>query len=278
MPLGFPAEGFDSGLEYVPHTDDIFVCTYPKCGTTWVQYIVYLLTHAGAPLSRGESLAASFPHLEEVGREVVDALPAPRLIKTHLPREMTPFDAAARYIYVARNPFDCAVSFYHHTRGFPQHYDFVEGSFADFFECFIAGEVDFGDYFDNLLSWHRGIGTKNFMFLTYEQVKADTRSAVLAIGEFLGSAAAACVRDAAMLERVLMESSFERMRTDQRRWSSERPVGMPEFVRSGTVGDWRGLFTSEQIARLAARFDARTRGTNARDLWPDIMDRARRVD
>jgi hypothetical protein len=277
MPLGFPAAGFDSGLEYAAGAGDIFVCTYPKCGTTWVQYIVYLLTHAAIPLSRGESLAASFPHLEEVGREVVGALRAPRLIKTHLPRDMTPFNPAARYIYVARNPFDCAVSFYHHTRGFPQHYDFVDGTFADFFECFIRGEVDFGDYFDHLLSWHRCISTDNLMFLTYEQIKADTRAAVLGMAEFLGSAAQACARDNAMLDRVLAESSIEGMRADQRRWSSERPAGMPEFVRRGTVGDWRSLFTEDQIDRLIARFDARTRGTSAGGLWPDIMGAVRRA-
>jgi hypothetical protein len=277
MPLGFPAEGFDSGLAYAPHADDVFVCTYPKCGTTWVQYIVYLLMHAGQPLARGESLAASFPHLEEVGKDVVDAQPAPRLIKTHLPREMTPFNREARFIYVARNPFDCAASFYHHTRGFPQHYDFVDGTFADFFECFIRGEVDFGDYFDNLLSWHRCIGTENFMFLTYEEIKADTRAAVLAIGEFLGSAARACARDAAAVDRILAASSFRSMRTDQRRWASARPADMPEFVRSGTVGDWRSLFASEQTDRLIAKFDARTQGTNAASLWPDIMDAVRRT-
>ena len=51
------------------------------------------------------------------------------MIKTHLPFAMTPWHDEALYVYVARNPFDCAVSFYHHTRGFPQHYRFADGTF-----------------------------------------------------------------------------------------------------------------------------------------------------
>jgi hypothetical protein len=275
MPLGFPAEGFESGLRYVPKSGDIFVSTYPKCGTTWVQYIVYLLMHDGEPLAPGSSLAAAFPHLEEVGREAIETLPARRLIKTHLPRELTPLSAAARYIYVARNPFDCAVSFYHHTRGFPQHYDFADGTFDDFFECFIRGEVDFGDYFDNLLSWHAAVGVDNVLFVTYEDLKTDPEAAVRAIGEFLGSPAAECARNPAALARVLAASSFAGMRKDQSRWSSERPAGMPEFVRKGAVGDWRSTFAPAQARRLLARFEARTAGTAAADLWPEILEAAR---
>jgi hypothetical protein len=233
--------------------------------------------HDTAPLAPGDSLAASFPHLEEVGRDAIEALAHPRLIKTHLPRELTPFDSAARYVYVARNPFDCAVSFYHHTRGFPQHYDFAAGTFDEFFECFICGEVDFGDYFDNLLSWRASAGAANVMFVTYEDLKADTASAVLAIGEFLGTPAAECARDSAKLARVVAASSFASMRKDQRRWSSARPAGMPAFVRKGTVGDWRNMFTAAQTKRLLARFEARTAGTAAAGLWPNILEAARRT-
>jgi LPS sulfotransferase NodH len=271
MPLGFPPDGFESGLRYAAEPGDIFVCTYPKCGTTWMQYIVYLLLHDGRPLAAGESLGEVFPHLEEVGREAVAALPRPRLIKTHLPRGLAPFAAAARYIHVARNPFDCAVSFYHHTRGFPQHYDFADGAFADFFECFIAGEVDFGDYFDHLLSWYEQAGADNVLFVTYESMKADTRGAVCAVARFLGEPARTTAQDDAKVGRILEAVSFSSMREDQRRWSSARPKDMPEFVRKGSVGDWQTLFTRPQRRRLLAQFKNRTQGTAAAGLWPDIM-------
>ena len=277
MPLGFPVEGFDSGLRYEAQPADIFVCTYPKCGTTWMQYIVYLLMHGGKPLAAGASLGTVFPHLEEVGREVVAALPAPRLIKTHLSRSLTPFAASARYIYVARNPFDCVVSFYHHTRGFPQHYDFSTGTFADFFECFMSGEVDFGDYFEHLLSWSALVGAANLLFVTYEDMKADARAAIVATARFLGGPAESAARNESTLARIIDAVSFKSMAEDQRRWSSARPKDMPEFVRKGAVGDWQTLMTRSQAEQLLAAFEQRTAGTNAGRLWPDIMAAVRLV-
>ncbi len=274
--MGFPVEGFESGQRYAAAPGDVFVATYPKCGTTWMQYIVYLLLHDAEPLASGVSLSDVFPHLEEVGDAAVRALPKPRLIKTHLPRPRTPWHPRAKYLYVARNPFDCAVSFYHHTRGFVKHYDFADGSFDTFFECFVRGEVDFGDYFDHLLSWLPDLTRPNVLSLRYEQLVVNPRAAIAAIGAFLGGAAARAAADSAVLERVVAETSFASMSRDQRRWSSERPSGMPEFVRKGAVGDWRSLFSPAQAQRLAAAVDERLAGTRAADWWPDAMAAARR--
>ena len=43
MPMGFPREALASALDYRAEPHDIFVASYPKCGTTWLQNIVYLL-------------------------------------------------------------------------------------------------------------------------------------------------------------------------------------------------------------------------------------------
>ncbi len=272
MPMGFPPGGLASALEYRPEPDDIFVTSYPKCGTTWLQHVVYLILNSGEPLAEGETMNDVFPHLEEVGQEGVARLPRPRLIKTHLPFAMTPYLPQARYIYVARNPFDCAVSFFHHTRGFPKHYDFSDGTFDDFFECFVRGEVDFGDYFDNLMSWYAHKDDGNLLFLTYEEMKADTRAAILRVGDFIE---AATVDDETVIEAVLHHSSFESMRQNQDRWSSRRPDDMPAFVRKGIVGDWINHFSPEQARRLLERFSERARGTDVEVLWPDILKAAR---
>lgn len=274
MPLGFPVEGLESGMDYRPADGDIFVCTYPKCGTTWVQYIVWLLVRQ-RPIGPEESLTSLFPHLEEVGAQAIAAMAEPRLIKTHLPLDMTPFDAMGRYVVTARNPFDCAVSFYHHTRGFPRHYDFADGDFDTFFECFLAGEVDFGDYFDHLVPWVEVASDANVLLLTYEGLKQDTFAGIRQIAGFLGGSAERAAGDDAFLEWVAGESGIRSMRRNQQRWSSERPPDLP-FVRKGIVGDWRDAFSSPQARALAAKFDDRTKGTAAAALWPDILAEARR--
>jgi hypothetical protein len=270
MPMGFPVAGFASGQRYRPRAGDVFVASYPKCGTTWTQYIVYLLENDGRPLAAGQRLDEVFPHLEEVGAERVEELAEPRLIKTHLPFERVPRSLAAKYLYVARNPFDCAVSFYHHTRGFVRHYDFADGSWDTFFECFVRGEVDFGDYFDNLSSWWPQRAAPNVLFLTYERMLADPAAAVESIALFLGGRARALVGDARRRDDVVRSSGFEQMRRDQARWSSERPANMPAFVRKGVIGDWRNHFTAAQAHRLAAKFRERTAGSGLEDLWPGL--------
>ena len=272
LPKSFPREMFASALKYQAAAGDIFVSAYPKCGTTWTQNIVYLLLQNGMPLGAGDKLTELFPHLEEVGSRFVESLASPRCIKTHLPFAMTPYHRDARYIYVARNPFDCAVSFFHHTRGFPRHYEFAEGTFADFFECFLAGEVDFGDYFDNLASWYAHRDDANVLFLTYEEMKRDTRAAIAEIAAFLGCDSTG---DTRLLESVLKHSRFDSMRKNQQRWSSRRPEGMPAFIRRGVVGDWTNRFTAGQAARLLEKFRVRISGTDLESLWPEILDQAR---
>lgn len=271
MPMGFPVEGFDSGQHYRAAPGDVFVATYPKCGTTWTQYIVYLLFNDGRPLPAGRKIEEVFPHLEEVGAEAVSALPTPRLIKTHLPLGRTPWNDAARYLYVARNPFDCAVSFYHHTRGFVKHYDFAAGEWNTFFECFLRGEVDFGDYFDHLSSWWPRRTAPNALFLAYEDMLADPAAAAVKIGRFVGGRAAKAVERADVVARVVEHSSFASMSRDQHRWSSARPADMPEFVRKGVVGDWQNHFSREQARRLAAKLRVRMADTGAGDLWPGLL-------
>jgi hypothetical protein len=271
MPMGFPVEGFESGQRYRASPGDIFVASYPKCGTTWTQYIVYLLQHDGRALAPGRRLEDVFPHLEEVGDAAVRALAPPRLIKTHLACERTPWSAHGKYVYVSRNPFDCAVSFYHHTRGFVRHYDFAAGTWNTFFECFVRGQVDFGDYFDHLLSWWPKRAEDNVLFLTYERMLEAPAEAVRAIAAFLGGGAAELARDVRRVDGIVRDSDFEHMRRDQGRWSSARPADMPAFVRKGAVGDWRNHFSADQAKRLAEKFRARTGGTAVEDLWPDLV-------
>lgn len=274
MPLGFPPDGFRSGRQYRPQPGDLFVATYPKCGTTWMQHIVHMLVR-GRAVGAGEKLDALFPHLEEVGREFVETLPEPRLIKTHLPLSIERFDSAAKFVYVARNPFDCAVSLYHHTRGFVRHYDFADGTFDDFFEVFITGEVDFGDYFEHLRSWLAVADAANVHFTTYEELQQNIDGEVESLGAFLGGRAADLACDAAARAGVIAESSFDRMSRDQQRWSSRRPADMPPFVRKGVVGDWQNHFTAAQLRRLLQRTRHELRGTHVLETWSEILNEVR---
>lgn len=271
IPQGFSIETFKSALEYQAEATDIFVATYPKCGTTWTQNILWLLQNKGQPFPTNKNIQKEIPFLEVVGKDFVSALTNPRFIKIHLPFSLSPYHPEAKYIYVARNPFDCVVSFYYHTKGFVEIYDFAEGAFDDYFECFITGEIDFGDYFDNLLSWYERKDDQNILFLVYEEMKAAPRQEIIKIANFLGDEYIERVKDPEIFNKVLYHSSFESMSKNQQRWSSKRADNMTPFVRKGRVGDWKNHFSQGQIKRLRDKFITRTKGTEIQKIWSDII-------
>ncbi|KAI2508577.1 sulfotransferase [Fragilaria crotonensis] len=255
LPKGFPVQGFTNGLRYEAQPNDVFVVTYPKCGTTWMQHLVYLILNDGKPLAADEKMDFVFPHLEEVGNEFCSRAPlfrGFRLIKTHLPFGMTPQNPKAKYIFVARNPKDCVVSFFHHTRGFVKHYDFSEGRFDVFFDLFLHGKVDFGDYFTTLRSWYDHKDDPNVLFLTYEDLRRDTRAGVLSLAEFLdpNTYPERLRQEGDIMDQILLHSSLESMKKDPSRFCSERPKEHPPFIRKGSVGEWDELLSDEQADLL----------------------------
>lgn len=93
---------FDSAVNLKLLDDDVFIASFPKCGTTWVMYALYLLRSGGVlpPVN----LEDSIPFLEWSGGQDVDALKErPRLIKTHLYWQLVPKNPHAKYVFVGRS-------------------------------------------------------------------------------------------------------------------------------------------------------------------------------
>lgn len=101
--------------------------------------------------------------IERMGAQFCNQLKHPRLLKTHFSRPNCP-RGGKKYIFVARNPKDCCVSYFHHNRNF-KIYDWADGQFDVFFELFLSGKLAFGDYFDHLLSWLPHLHDPNVLFL-----------------------------------------------------------------------------------------------------------------
>ncbi|XP_015914766.1 sulfotransferase ssu-1-like [Parasteatoda tepidariorum] len=257
----------EESLTYKPKDDDVFIATYPKCGTTWTQYILYLMLSNGVPLSSDEDFYSISPHLEDNGKQAVNSRPSPRLIKTHLPYHLVPKSNKARYIYITRNPKDCCVSFYYHTIGFGKVYDFEGGTFDDFFDVFFEGSVDGGDYFDHLLSYYRHRNDPNVLFLLYEELIRDCEECVLRIGNFLGGPFSDAINDPKVLQNVLKYSSFHEMKKLPL-WTN-RPKDL-QFIRKGIVGDWKSCLSKEQSEKLDQKFNSKLNGTGAENLWQNL--------
>ncbi|XP_071033358.1 sulfotransferase ssu-1 [Parasteatoda tepidariorum] len=300
IPGMFSADAYRSAIAYKPRSDDLFIVTYPKCGTTWVQHIIGCIFRKGQTFTSFTEFLMETPFLEMTGAEAAHTMKRPGAIKFHLPFYLTPYSPEAKYIFVARNPKDCLVSFYHHTENIPG-YQFTGGDFDDFFELFIEGKTDFGDYFDTLLSWYEHRNDPNVLFITYEQLKKDTKTYILKIAEFMGSNYREMLEsDEQILKDVIHHSSFKYMKETSNKSMAEMsslpkefiennpdiPPGLRDlllkpifhteptnvnFVRKGIVGDWKNYLSPMQNARLERKYRERTMGTDIPSLWKDDM-------
>lgn len=292
----FKDEAILSAVKYKPRQGDIFVVTYPKCGTNWTQFIVYNILTRAAPVNNMGEFRLMSPFIDLTGAGSAENPLRNGPLMTHFPYNvLNPVDSA-KYIYVARNPYDCAVSYYHFMKGLTPK-SVTDVSFEKFLNLYLAGKILYGDYFDHVLPWYEHRGAENILFITYEQLKVDTREQVLKIADFLGEEHGTALRkDEDLLQRVIHACSLESMKAV----FSEKPINMakimlkvaPEnsetfamvktmediteemhegsgFVRKGIVGDWRNYFTAEQVQRTKEWITKKTQGSDVMALWND---------
>jgi hypothetical protein len=237
-------------LEYDGSPDDIFIVTYPKSGTTWLQMIVYQLTTDGA--MDFAHIAQVSPHLEEVmipRRRKISDLPAtPRVVKSHLPYHEIP-KGPGRYIYGIRNGLDVAVSYHHHARNYLAGWG--QCSLGEFFSRFMAGRVPYGSWFEHVAGWLRNKDRLNVLVVTYEELSADLEAGVKRIADFCG-----ITIDPAAMPRILERCSFAFMRQHDAKFSvngvslMKPPAPETAFIRQGQVGGWQ----QKLDARAASEF------------------------
>ncbi|CAN8022965.1 unnamed protein product, partial [Ixodes persulcatus] len=145
----------------------------------------------------------SAPILELNSRETVART---RLLRTHLPMNRMQFSHEAKYVYVARNPWDCCVSNFHLTTDFPT-FEFENGKFEDFLDVFLRGQAGFGDYFDHVLSGYARKDCPNVLFLTYEEIQKNKNAVILRLANFLGDAYGAALKDDREALALVVEKS-----------------------------------------------------------------------
>ncbi|KAH7973020.1 hypothetical protein HPB52_020453 [Rhipicephalus sanguineus] len=210
----YPEESIRSALAYQPQADDIFIVThFPLCGCTWVQLIIYHILHEKAPPAPLMERAAHLPHLEMQGADAVKAMPRPGSVRTHLPFHLVPRADCAKYIYVARNPYDCSAFFFESISSAQgKSIDEAFKTFPSFFDQFVEGRAVCGDYLANLVSWYNRRYDDNVLFLTYEELQNDNMRAVLRIADFLdddGQYGQRLRQNRKLLNKICAETQYE---------------------------------------------------------------------
>ena len=166
---------------FKPKPDDIFVTTFAKSGTTWMQQIMHCLRTSGD--MSYEEITVVVPWIEvafDMGIDLEDPQTKPRLFKSHLAADDIP--AGAKYIVIFRNPADVLLSFYHFMEGWffePGTVSLTEFSDAIFFNA--RGSHN---YWHHVSTWWPRHEDETVVLLCYEDMRQDIRPVISRVADF----------------------------------------------------------------------------------------------
>ena len=241
--------------EFAARRGDVYVASYPRSGTTWSLAIAHLLVSGAEQLD--------FAHISDVapwwertlayqteGAKALDAFPGRRVFKTHLPRCWLP--RAGKQLYLWRNPEDVAVSYFHLYRRYLR----FEGTFAEFFERFVQGDLQYRSWFRHVRGWRAHAGAPNVLLVPYDALRAEPARWIARMAGFLELEA-----NAARIERIVRETDFAHMKAAQGKFdhlgelSRQWGIREGEFIREGKVAHGEGVLTEAQRDALAKAGD-----------------------
>jgi len=249
--------GFERAAAYRPQAGDVFVATQMKCGTTWMQQVVYeVLSHGRGDLSDAghRHLYALSPWIEASFSVRMDDAPRvgerkQRVIKTHLPVTLCPYGEEARYVYVTRHPVACFASCVDFVR-------MMAGPFTPdlphLVDWFCSDRMWWRSWPEHVDGWWRwSVSRPNVLFVHYEEMLADLPAAVDRVAAFLDVSL-----DAAARAAVVEKSGFEYMRRHEERFEMSPPTpfsvrGEVSFLRSGSAERDRDVGPAERERILA---------------------------
>ncbi len=271
-------EVFARARQYCPQPEDVFVATQMRCGTTWMQQVVYQIVTNG----RGEFSEAGRTHLYAVspwieGVNSVSISDAPvvgmrptRLIKTHLPASHCPYGAEAKYIYVARHPVSCfasIVDFNHSMLGplLPP----VE-TMATWFTSDQMYWLPWPRHVDGWWRW--SLERANVLFVHFEEMKRDLGGVIDRVAVFLGVELSEDERGL-----IARKCSFAYMKEHEEVFEMAPPtmfsVSGGQFLRSGK--ETRDADVTPAIRQRIldyCRDSLRGRAYPAGRFYPDLTD------
>ena len=199
------AESIAVGRKFQPRPSDVFVVTYPKCGTTWMTQICHALRTNGSMEFGDINEVCPWEIMAHDCKQSLDAdhVAEPRVFKSH--EGWRDVAKGGKYIYVARDPMDAFFSFFKFLPSFTglRGGDIDEEAFA---AAIFAGASHSGQIWDHFLGWYSQLNNDRVLWVFFEDLAADLRTEVARVARFMEIDA-----DAARLDAACRVSSFEFM-------------------------------------------------------------------
>ncbi|KAI4457264.1 sulfotransferase sult [Holotrichia oblita] len=269
----------DKFYNFEVRSDDIWIVTFPRSGTTWTQEMVWLIANdldfetakainlnercpflefstfvhpelKSTFLKENSDCPVRYKIVEEVTRKEWMNLPlrkGRRIIKTHLPFTLLPqnlFKSGCKIIYVVRNPKDVIISFYYLNKLFrTQGYD---GDLPTYWNYFKRNLQPWTPYWEHVKEgWDRRF-EENFLFLFYEDMNRDSKAAIKKISCFLNKILTE--DQVCALNEHLRIDNFKNNPSVNNELLSK--LGITKnvengFIRNGSSGNWKKELSKE---------------------------------
>lgn len=246
---------------------DIFICTPPKCGTTWTQAICAMLVfgsadHGKQPGVLSPWVDANFSELDDCIAQV-DAQDHQRYMKTHTPLDGIPYHEECNYLVIFRDPRDSYFSSINHRDNMTDEelavavFPSGDRAFEDWLETVRSPGVwdvvalDSLCHFVNSYWPYRDL--PNVHLFHYSDMKRDLRGAIERMAKAVGTE----LTDA-QLDSYAGAADFGAMKAKADQFAPEAGTGMwkaeTNFFANGTSAQWESKLTDNQKTRFLARF------------------------
>ncbi|CAK1547425.1 unnamed protein product [Leptosia nina] len=254
--------------------DDIWIVSFSRSGTTWLQELVWLLSNdlnyerASAepitkryafieyPTQRSEVEKPS-PPIGGHGATVHDyrdlhTLDSPRYVKTHLNLDFLPPKLldTAKVFYIARDPRDVAVSFHFMHKLF-RYFD-EEVEFKEFWELYKRNLLLHMPIFPHIEEAWQKRNHPNMMFLFYEEMQKDLRKVIDRVSSFLGKTYTEEEKNK-LADHLTFDNMKKRPAFKTKNDNKHTEI---KFMRKGKSGNWINYFDTEELHSEAEAYMA----------------------
>lgn len=247
--------------------DDIFVCTPPKCGTTWTQAICAMLVFETA--EHGQQPGVISPWFDakifmpvEADIERIAAQTHRRFLKTHTPFDGVPYFPECNYLVILRDPRDVFFSGLNHRDNMNDK-EIAFGSFPSgptAFEDWLERESEPGT--TDLVSLHAithflqsywpYCDLPNVHFHHYSDMKRDLKGEIAKMAEELDVTVTE-----EQLESYTEAATFDSMKRKADQFAPAAGMGVwkaeTNFFASGKTRQWEDKLSTADLAAFDKR-------------------------
>ncbi|MGL5890281.1 MAG: sulfotransferase domain-containing protein [Bacteroidia bacterium] len=216
--------------------DDIFLCSYPKSGNTWLRFLIAHLISSRTNI-HPKNIDEFVPDVY-MASEIANKLKSPRILKTH----HALYSSYPKTIYIVRDVRDVLLSYFHYQKSLGAY----DGSLSQFIAA--ADTLHpFGSWSEHVKSAleFQQLHPQRILILRYEDLQQNPESELHKLVAFAGIKPVRSITDAVEF------SAFGRLRKlEDEHGSAFSEKSGANFFRSGKTGEGRAEFSAEENALL----------------------------